>query len=212
MPERLLRTDPRFWVLSEALASYAGDEDDPPIQEGERLQAAVSVVIRAGADLELLLIKRAQSERDPWSGHMALPGGRRDATDRSLRETARRETLEETGLDLGRVGATLGRLSDVAPSSVRLPKLTISSFVFGVPEGVMASVASREVARVFWVPLDVLRDPSRHASVEVPLPGGAQSFPSYHVEGEHVWGLTYRILSDFLERYPDVDLERLRID
>ena len=212
MPEGLLRTDPRFWVLSEALASYASDEDDPPIQDGDRLQAAVSVVIRGGDDLELLLIKRSQSERDPWSGHMALPGGRRDEADRSLRDTARRETLEETGVDLGRVGATLGRLNDVAPSSVRLPKLTISAFVFGVPAQTTATVASREIAGVFWVPLDVLRDPASTGTVEVPLPGGARGFPSFHVVGEHVWGLTYRILSEFLERYPDAELDRLRIE
>lgn len=212
MPERLLRTDPRFWVLSEALASYAGDDDDPPIHVGDRLQAAVSVVIRGGSDLELLLIKRSQSEHDPWSGHMALPGGRRDLADRSLRDTARRETLEETGLDLGRWGATLGRLNDVVPSSVRLPKLTISAFVFGVPASTTARVASREIESVYWVPLDVLRNPANVGTVEVPLPGGSRGFPSYRVEGEHVWGLTHRILSEFLERYPDAELDRLRID
>ena len=88
MPHRPLETDPRFWVLSEALASYAGDEDDPLLLDEAYLQAAVAVVLRvAGPDLDLLLIKRAQSERDPWSGHMALPGGRRDPGDDDLRAT-----------------------------------------------------------------------------------------------------------------------------
>jgi 8-oxo-dGTP pyrophosphatase MutT (NUDIX family) len=206
MPDGLLRTDPRFWVLSEALASYASDADDPPIHDGDRLQAAVSVVIRGRDELDLLLIKRAKSERDPWSGHMALPGGRRDGADADLAATARRETLEETGVDLARLGAPLGRLDDVAPSSARLPKLTISAFVFGVPGPTIASVASNEIERVLWVPLDTLRDPAARVPLEVALPGGPQSFPSYRVEGEHVWGLTYRIVSQFLERYPDDQL------
>ena len=197
-----LETDPRFWVLSEALASYAGDANDPLVLEGGVLQASVALVLRARDPLELLLIKRATSERDPWSGHMALPGGRRDESDADLLATARRETLEETGVDLVRDGRPLGRLEDVAPTSPRLPKLTISTFVFGVQAHVDARVASREVERVCWVSLADLRAVSTRAEVEIPLPGGVRSFPSFHVLGEHVWGLTYRILDRFLELYP----------
>jgi len=203
-----LETDPRFWVLSEALASYAGDEDDPLLLDEAYLQAAVSVVVRARPDLELLLIKRAQSERDPWSGHMALPGGRRDPGDRDLQSTAVRETLEETGVDLDRHGRVLGRLEVVAPSSPRLPKLTISPFVFGVEQRIEARVASPEIERIFWVPLDHLRDPAHHTHVEVPLPGGDRRFPCYEVADEIVWGLTHRILRQFLELYPDAELDR----
>jgi len=194
-----LETDPRFWVLSEALASYAGDPNDPLVLEGGYLQAAVALVLRAREPLELLLIKRATSERDPWSGHMALPGGRRDEADPDLLATARREALEETGVDLVTHGRPLGRLDDVAPSSPRLPKLTISPFVFGVPAHLEAHVASREVERVCWVSVAELRAPETRSSVDIPLPGGDRSFPSFRVQGEHVWGLTYRILERFLE-------------
>jgi 8-oxo-dGTP pyrophosphatase MutT (NUDIX family) len=198
-----LETDPRFWVLSEALASYASDANDPLILEGDYLQASVALVLRARDTLELLLIKRATSERDPWSGHMALPGGRKDPDDPDLQATARRETLEETGVDLGALARPLGRLGDVAPSSPRLPRLTISPFVFGVPRDVEARVASREIERVYWVPVDDLRDPASHGEVEIALPGGSRSFPAFRVVGEQVWGLTYRIVARFLDVYAD---------
>ncbi len=196
-----LETDPRFWVLSEALASYAGDPNDPLVLEGGYLQAAVALVLRAREPLELLLIKRATSERDPWSGHMALPGGRRDEADADLLNTARRETLEETGVDLVADGRPLGRLDEIAPLSPRLPKLAISPFVFAVPANTVARVASREVERVGWISVAELRAPSTLSQVEIPLPGGPRSFPSYRVLDEHVWGLTYRILERFLEVY-----------
>ncbi|MCA1789807.1 MAG: CoA pyrophosphatase [Thioalkalivibrio sp.] len=196
-------------MLSEALASYASDEDDPLLLDEAYLQAAVSVVLRAQPALELLLIKRAQSERDPWSGHMALPGGRRDPDDDDLRSTAIRETSEETGVDLDRNGRSLGRLDVVAPSSPRLPKLTISPFVFGVGPEVQARVASHEIEQVYWVPLDHLRDPANHRSVDIPLPGGTRAFPCYEVAGEIVWGLTHRILSQFLEVYPHNELDEI---
>jgi len=197
-----LETDPRFWVLSEALASYAGDGDDPLVLEGEVVQASVALVLRARDPFEILLIKRATSERDPWSGHMALPGGRRDDSDAEAVDTARRETLEETAVDLAGTGTPLGRLDDVRPSSPRLPKLAISPFVFGVAAGTSASVASREVDQVFWVSIDQLRSPATRSTITIPLPGEPRDFPSFELFGEHVWGLTYRILEQFLEVYP----------
>jgi 8-oxo-dGTP pyrophosphatase MutT (NUDIX family) len=200
--ESPLEIDPRFWVLSEALASYAGDANDPLLVEGSRLQASVAVVLRARDPLELLLIERATSERDPWSGHMALPGGRRDDDDVDLLHTAKRETLEETGVDLEQIGKPLGRLDEVAPASPRLPQLTISPFVFGVPAEAGAHVASREIEQVFWTPLTALRDPTNRGTVEIPLPGGPSTFPSFYLFNRHVWGLTYRILEQFLELYP----------
>lgn len=205
-----LETDPRFWVLSEALASYAADADDPPPADPDFLQAAVTLVIRARPELELLLIKRARSERDPWSGHMALPGGRRDPDDLTIHDTAVRETREEVGLDLNGGGLHLGQLDVVAPSSVRLPKLTIAPFVYGVHGDAEAWVASREVDQVHWVTLDELRAPETHSSVDIALPGGNRAFPCYRVVGEVVWGLTYRILSQFLDLYPDSKLDELR--
>ena len=63
--------------------------------------AAVALMLRERSGrLELLVIQRAEKAGDPWSGHMALPGGRREPGDRDAYDTARRETLEEVGIDL----------------------------------------------------------------------------------------------------------------
>ena len=76
--------------------------------------AAVALVLREHAsDLELLFIQRAKHPKDPWSGHMAFPGGRMDPGDPDGKGAARRETLEELALDLERDGELLGRLSDL---------------------------------------------------------------------------------------------------
>lgn len=208
MTDPLIRFDRRFLILREALVSPV-DRALPAARGGHRVQAAVSVVIRGGDHLELLLIKRSLSERDPWSGHMALPGGRRDPDDIDLQHTARRETREETGVDLLDGGAHLGRLEDVSPSSKRLAPLTVSSFVFGVPGDTPAAVASHEVAQVFWVPLDELRDPNNHGEVEKAMPSGTLVFPCFHLVGEEIWGLTHRILTRFLSRYPEHELSAL---
>ncbi|MCA9298525.1 MAG: hypothetical protein KDA28_05635, partial [Phycisphaerales bacterium] len=63
-----------------------------------------------------------------------------------------------------------------------------------------AWAASAEVARVHWTPLTLLRDPATHDDVEMVLPSGSRVFPCLRVHDEVVWGLTYRILRDFLRR------------
>ena len=162
-------------------------------------QAAVALVLRVRETLDLLLIKRAHMERDPWSGHMALPGGRREDADPDLLATAVRETLEETGIDLETGGIHLGRLSDVAPRSRRLPPLAISPYVFAIPEDVTVTPSPREVEEIHWIPLTRLVDPATHATVPIQLGEITRDFPAFMVEDRIVWGLTHRIIIEFME-------------
>jgi 8-oxo-dGTP pyrophosphatase MutT (NUDIX family) len=176
--------------------------------EEDRPQAAVALIVKGAPEPAVLLIKRADSERDPWSGHMALPGGRRDDDDETLLATAIRETIEEVGLDLGQQARLLGRLDAVGPASRKLPPLVVMPFVFGTIDGARAYVASPEVAEVFWVPVRELSSADVRSTVEIPLPGGTREFPCYRVAGQVVWGLTYRMLEQFLEVYPEGELEQ----
>ena len=202
MFSRTQETDPRFEALTEALSLYSGRAKVSTDVLDTQLQAAVSVVLRGTPGLEVLLIKRAHFNRAPWSGHMALPGGRRERNDIDLLQTAMRETMEETALDLEQGAQHLGRLKDLKPNSVRLPRLTITPFVFGVGRNAQASVASPEIDQVFWVAVDELRTPTAQSHVEIHLSGSQkQEFPCYLVEEEPVWGLTYRVLSQLLEVY-----------
>jgi 8-oxo-dGTP pyrophosphatase MutT (NUDIX family) len=207
-------------LLPSILTPYRGFEDDPPPREGGWL-AAVSVVLResdlsrppspsppssaaspasAPGALELLLIRRATHEGDPWSGDMAFPGGRRDPTDPSLLHTAMRETHEEVAIPLAQRGSLLGSLGVVAPRSRHLPPLTILPLVFRVPAGTEAHrAAPDEVDEVLWVPLGHFRSPTTRTQHKLPHLGGL-TFPAFQVGERVVWGLTHRVLTDLLDR------------
>ena len=88
--------------------------------------------------------------------------------------------------------------------------MRIAPYVFGVPADTEARVASPELESVHWVPLDVLRAPETVAVARIVFTDFSKTFPSFHVVGEHVWGLTHRILSDFLERYPASQLDAIQ--
>ena len=77
-------------------------------------RSAVAMILREQrGDSEILMIKRAEHEGDPWSGHMAFPGGRMEPGDRHGLDVARRETEEEVGLALADDEPCIGRLSDI---------------------------------------------------------------------------------------------------
>ncbi len=186
--------------LSPRLLPYTGAEDDPtPHPDG--FLASVALILRpAPLSPELLFIRRAVFEGDPWSGHMAFPGGRKDPADPSLLHTALRETREETALPLDDVGSPLGRLSLVAPRTPHLPPLSVVPFVFTVPESTPARVASPELAETLWVPVSHFYDPKTRTTYRRRLGGVDLTFPAFDLGERIVWGLTHRIVEDFLAR------------
>lgn len=167
--------------------------------DGAPRRAAVAIVLRNAGEgiIELLLIKRSEREDDPWSGHIALPGGRQDPTDVTLQDTAVRETREETGIDLARDGFMLGMLDELRPRSAVLPPIIVTPFVAVVRSDV-AIETSDEVASTFWVSLASLADPVTAVEAEVTARGSTWRVPSYQLGGHTVWGMTERILSNLL--------------
>ena len=168
--------------------------------DGSRRLAAIALVLRPGsvADPELLMIKRAEAEGDPWSGHVACPGGRMEPRDHDLEQTAIRETWEETGVDLARDGQVLGALDDISPRTPSLPPIIVRPFVAVVkPE--IEIVQSSEVAEAFWVPLAALRERAAWGTAMVAVRGhGERQVTAFRHGAYTVWGLTERVLRQFL--------------
>lgn len=167
-----------------------------PRDPGTR-EAAVALLLRPRSELELLLIKRAEHELDPWSGHMALPGGRREGHDPDLLGTALREAQEEIGVAVPRE-AHLGTLDEVGPRTPRLPPIVIAPFVFVVPPDASASPDPAEVEAALWVPLRALFDEAAADELILELEGGRLTFPAIRYQQHIIWGLTHRILEQFL--------------
>jgi 8-oxo-dGTP pyrophosphatase MutT (NUDIX family) len=171
------------------------------IEPDDCKRAAVALVLREiDGRTEVLFIERALHEGDPWSGHMAFPGGRVDPGDPSARHAAERETHEEVGLDLH--GAEqLGRLDDLhGRRASGVPQLIISGFVYCIGEP-QALTLNREVREAFWFPLAELHAPDRAVPYRIEqvegmeFPGILVGRPERHV----VWGLTYRFIEVFFQ-------------
>ncbi|HEX8391258.1 MAG TPA: CoA pyrophosphatase [Longimicrobium sp.] len=190
---------PRIAALARVLARRPA-ETRPG--DGGIARAAVAILLRdAQGGLELLLIRRAERAGDPWSGHMALPGGREQADDAGPEHTAARETREEVGIDVAAGGRLVGALEPVGPHSARAPRILVRPFVFAVPADVQVQ-ANHEVSAAVWIPVDELLAPGAVTEHLLEM-GDAEPlrFPALDARGHVVWGLTHRILGDFLHAY-----------
>jgi 8-oxo-dGTP pyrophosphatase MutT (NUDIX family) len=159
------------------------DASEPP-------RAAVASILRLGTDdVEVLFIKRAERQGDPWSGHVAFPGGKREAADPSLLATAIRETEEEVGLRL-ELESFVARLHDVR---ARLNGYRVAHFVFRLEDRAAAIAMSPEVAAALWVPLASL------AEVERVTRPSSSGLPSVKLGDYVLWGMTYRMVGHLLD-------------
>lgn len=190
-----MELDPRIARLKEVLQHrpVASATREPRTRE-----AAVALLVRPHDELEILLIKRAEHEADPWSGHMALPGGRREPADPDLFTTAIREAEEEVGI-AARDTLRLGALDEVTPRTPRLPPIVIAPYVLAVPPHTAAVPHEAEVDAAVWVPLPSLADEAAAHELIVELEGLRRSFPAFRYQEYVIWGLTHRILTQFME-------------
>jgi 8-oxo-dGTP pyrophosphatase MutT (NUDIX family) len=199
-PDELVRGD--LASIAEALASHG---PETIADEGQR-RAAVAVLLRPcgerDADIECFLIKRAEDPRDPWSGHMAFPGGRVDPEDKSPYAAAVRECREEVGLDLEALGAQpLGQLDEiVAVAKGRRLPLIITPFVFslaGVAPAALEPRANHEVEATHWISGRELRDPAAVSTRPYVFEGKRWELPCFRIQERVIWGLTYQMLMRF---------------
>ncbi len=164
----------------------------------DRPHAAVALLLAPDPD-RMLLIRRAERPGDPWSGQLALPGGRREPRDPDLLHTAIRETAEETGLVLDREWHRAD-LDDLAPITPVLPPIVVRPFAFQLAEALAAGL-SAEVADASWVPLATLAGEGVYRPASIDVRGVPRIVEGYHLESGLLWGMTERIVTPILDRW-----------
>ncbi|HZF38740.1 MAG TPA: CoA pyrophosphatase [Blastocatellia bacterium] len=187
-----------FQIIRRQLDERLAPSRHIPVEPERIQQAAVSLILRdAQGSAQALIIKRAERPGDHWSGHLALPGGRAQIEDVDLIATAARETYEEVGIDLLDRGEFIGQLEILVPTNARLPRIEIAPFVAVAPPEFTLRL-NGEVARAFWVSIADLKREGRSSFFSMPLDGVINKWPAYPSESGPIWGITERILTNFL--------------
>jgi 8-oxo-dGTP pyrophosphatase MutT (NUDIX family) len=156
--------------------------------------AVLLPLFEKGGDYHLVFTKRTETV-NYHKGQFSFPGGRPHPDDKSLLDTALRETWEEIGL-LPKDAEVLGELDDIATYTTGF---IISPFVAMIPFPHKFTANPAEVDEIIEVPLHILQD-KRNFSEELVDVGGRQILQYfYHYRDHVIYGATARIAKHFLE-------------
>jgi 8-oxo-dGTP pyrophosphatase MutT (NUDIX family) len=180
------------WPPEESSASASFDRPGA----GEQVPAAVLVpLFLAGIEPEPhVVLTRRRDDLRRHAGEISFPGGRKDAADADLSDTALREAEEEIGL----TRALVRLLGALPPTSTFATNYVIHPFVGTIPAGVAWRPSAREVDAVLELPLSAVRAGRTRTRIE--RRGITFETDAYAVHGHIIWGATARILEHLLER------------
>jgi len=142
----------------------------------------------------ILFTQRTERVKE-HKGQISFPGGARQEGDKTLLDTALRESAEEIGLAPGEV-EVLGELDDALTAT---SNYVVSPFVGLIPWPYQFKVDGWETEEIIEVPiLALMEKSSRRQETEV-IRGREITSYFYHYQGKIIWGATARILHQFLE-------------
>jgi 8-oxo-dGTP pyrophosphatase MutT (NUDIX family) len=178
------------------LSAFTWPPDGSAAGTSSQVPAAVLVplsVASQGQEPRVVLTRRRR-ELKRHAGEISFPGGRQDAEDASLTDTALREAEEEIGL----ARSDVRLLGELPPTSTFATNYVIHPFVGVIPDGLAWQPSAREVDEVLELPLAALRAGRTRTRLE--RRGISFETDAYVVDGHLIWGATARILEHLLER------------
>ena len=165
--------------------------------EGPRTLAPAAVLLPiVQRDQPTVLFTRRTEHLSRHAGQVSFPGGRAQDDDKSLLDTALRETHEEIGVtrDFISVAGFLDPYETGTGYAI-LPVVGLLKKGFAVVPEV------NEVAEIFEVPLAFLLDPANREKRSGEWQGKRRDFYAFEYDGHYIWGATAAILVNFRDRF-----------
>lgn len=190
-------------MLVKKISSVLTDRT-PELVSGNNLKpAAVLIPIQERADGDYIVLTKRGDNMPTHKGQIAFPGGRVHAGDADLVATALRESHEEIGVAPEHV-RVLGRLDEFTAGY----GIVVTPVVGVIPPQYDFRLDLTETSAVASVPIRSLMEPGTYVKNAHLSPGGHASYHFYVDNGWDIWGVTARILVQFLELAYDFDSEK----
>jgi 8-oxo-dGTP pyrophosphatase MutT (NUDIX family) len=163
-------------------------------RSGEPIPAAVLALMYPKNGKTHLVFIRRNTYDGPHSAQVSFPGGAWEEEDRSLEDTALRETREELGITGG-----IRVLGSLTPLHIPVSNYRVHPFL-GWMEVYPAFHPDRaEVRYLIEAPVEHLLDPSNIRSGTWEQDGRTITAPYYRIGKEKIWGATAMMLSEILQ-------------
>ena len=167
---------------------------DGPLADAPRHASVCVLVADTTPTPHICFIRRAKWDGDPWSEHIAFPGGSRMG-DETAAQTVRREVEEEVGVAIAEEAELLPlpRLRIRLAGKERL--LLLDSFVCHLTGPLPALQCGPEVASAFWASVADLWDAQNLDHLMLGDQGDVLVYPAVRIPQGLVFGITLRVLT-----------------
>lgn len=191
-------------LIEEKLANYSPIELD----SHDLIKSAVLILIEPTYSSYNIIVTERSSRLKHHRGEMSFPGGRYDLkTDKSLQDTALRETFEEIGINHDKI-KIIGRLDD-------LPTLTgfvIRPYIglIKTTKNIKFKINYNEVIELVEIPIEYVTQ--NNLFYEIPFPKDPKNWTmlcfNYEDSDKNhtfkIWGATAHMLQEFLKKLYDL--------
>jgi 8-oxo-dGTP pyrophosphatase MutT (NUDIX family) len=159
--------------------------------------SAVAIILFENQDDHHFILIQRTEYNGKHSGQISFPGGKKEESDTSFEDTARRESFEEIGIDL-RDATLLGKLS---PVYIPVSGFLVEPFVFYYPYTPEFQLQNREVASLFSVPLKELLQENVISTMNISSENKLvmKNVPCFNLQEKQVWGATALMINELRE-------------
>lgn len=179
--------------MKDLIRSRLSELEPRKLLDGYTREAAVLIPIFEFQNEYHFLLTRRTDEVETHKGQISFPGGMREGNE-ELFQTALRETHEEVGIEENRI-EPLGRFDDY----LSITGFRVTPFAGFIHSPFTTRPHAREVAEIIYVPLRIFSDPSLVRVEKSPWITREVNVYFYTFGAHQIWGLTARIIRDFLK-------------
>ncbi|MER2492857.1 CoA pyrophosphatase [Catenovulum sediminis] len=160
------------------------------LMQGQTLKAsAVLVPIFSFNDQLCIVLTQRQGFLRHHANQISFPGGKKDPTDKTLADTALRETFEEIGVDINAV-SIINKLSEIQTPS----GFSITPYTGFIAEHAQFKLNYQEVRHLVYLPLEVLLQQTDWACYSVKIKNRYHQVYAFQYNEHFIWGATAAIL------------------
>ncbi len=162
------------------------------------IDAAIVIPVYRAADGELHIVMILRQPGGVHGDQVAFPGGKHDAQDETMLDTALREVREELGLVLEASDV----LAELPMAQTRTTGYRVFPYLARITVPERWQLAEREIAEIIDLKLSDLTRPGADDTMieRFPTWKNAQQVSYYQAGAHRVWGFSYRVLHSVIPR------------
>lgn len=174
---------------------------------GDAKQAGVLALLYPKAeDWHVVFIERVSNQKDRHSGQISFPGGRFEASDQTLANTALREAEEEIGITQKDV-QVLGALSQLY---IPVSNFLVHPYVGFIDYTPSFLPEASEVADILETPFKTFLKEENVAQKAIHLSGNLilKDVPHFNVANKVIWGATAMMMNELVVLAKELNLTK----